>query len=68
MDDCVSSHQLLHENYIVQPVENISVSMINYDKVEMNQLIHSGPLTNGASGKIQKSNYKTPKAILMQLK
>lgn len=48
MDTCATAHQLLlSENYIVEPVENISVSMVDYEKMEMTQLIHSGHISNG---------------------
>lgn len=51
MDECSTRHQLLSDNYIVQPVENIPISIIDYDKIEMTQLMHSGQLSNGTPGR-----------------
>ncbi|EEB18872.1 hypothetical protein Phum_PHUM537440 [Pediculus humanus corporis] len=44
MDSCLTNHQLLPDNYVVQPVESIPVSLIDYDKIDM--IIHSDHLTN----------------------
>lgn len=51
MDSCLTNHQLLPDNYVVQPVESIPVSLIDYDKIDM--IIHSDHLTNDTPGKIK---------------